>query len=176
MPEKVKEVISWCPNRTGRKEVMGLTLNHAGLLLIWGQAELRLPSLRDRRREIDMVQTYKMVNERDSELVLKRADTRRATKAAAGRDNLLRERASHEYKNRFFTVRVTEEWNNLPDSIRRQTLQRCLSAFTGCTVRAQWRPPETVNELHHRENAPPGYDIVIRALRGPPDDHLKSNK
>ena len=61
-------------------------------------AELKLPSLSDRRREIDMVQTYKLVNESDSELELMRADTRRATRATAGRDNLIKEMSGHEYK------------------------------------------------------------------------------
>ena len=62
-------------------------------------AELKLPSLSDRRREIDMVQTYKLVNESDSELELMRADTRRATRATAGRDNLIKEMSGHEYRN-----------------------------------------------------------------------------
>ena len=82
--------------------------------------ELKLPSLMDRRREIDMVLTYKLINESDSDSDLKllRADTRRATRATAGRDNLLSERCGHEYRNRFFTVRVTKEWNNLPDPVK----------------------------------------------------------
>ena len=80
--------------------------------------ELELASLSDRRGEIDMVQTYKLLNESDSEIELRRADTRRATQAAAGRDNLLKERAGHEFRNRFFTVRVIYEWNNLPDSVK----------------------------------------------------------
>ena len=62
-------------------------------------AELKLPSLSDRRREIDMVQTYKLVNESDSELELMRADTRRATRATAGRDNLIKEMSGHENRN-----------------------------------------------------------------------------
>ena len=80
--------------------------------------ELRLPSLSDRRREIDMVQTFKLINESDSEIEFRRADTRRTTRAAAGRDNLLKERAKHEFRNRFFTVRVIDEWNSLPDSVK----------------------------------------------------------
>ena len=65
-----------------------------------------------------MVLTYKLINESDSDLKLLRADTRRATRATAGRDNLLSERCGHEYRNRFFTVRVTKEWNNLPDPVK----------------------------------------------------------
>ena len=63
--------------------------------------ELKLPGLRDRRREIDMVQTYKLLNESDSDIEIRRADTRRTTRLAAGKDNLLKERADHEFRNRF---------------------------------------------------------------------------
>ena len=78
---------------------------------------LRLPNFSDRRREIDMVQTYKMINKSDSEIVFIRADTRRATRAAAGKDNLLKERSRPRVQKQIFR-RVIEEWNNLPDSVK----------------------------------------------------------
>ena len=54
--------------------------------------ELRLPSLRDRRREIDMTQTYRIVNGPDSDQWFERADNRRPTRAAAGRDNIVKKK------------------------------------------------------------------------------------
>ena len=54
--------------------------------------ELGLPSLQDRRLEIDMVQTYKLVNHMDtdnSELWFERADSRRVTRNSAVKHNLL---------------------------------------------------------------------------------------
>ena len=90
--------------------------------------ELKLPSL---SREIDMVQTYKLLKESDSEIEFRKADTRRATRAAAGRDNLLKERAGHEFRNRFFTVRVIDEWNNLPDAVK--------EASTAAVFKCQYR-------------------------------------
>ena len=54
--------------------------------------ELRLPSLRDRRREIDMAQTYRIVNGPDSDQWFERADNRRPTRAAAGRDNIVKKK------------------------------------------------------------------------------------
>ena len=39
--------------------------------------ELRLPSLRERHREMDMVQTYKMVNCENGEQIFERADEER---------------------------------------------------------------------------------------------------
>ena len=78
-----------------------------------------------------MVQTYKLLKESDSEIEFRRADTRRATRAAAGRDNLLKERAGHEFRNRFFTVRVIDEWNNLPDAVK--------EASTAAVFKCQYR-------------------------------------
>ena len=39
--------------------------------------ELRLPSLQERLREIDMVQTYKLINDEDGDVFFMRADERR---------------------------------------------------------------------------------------------------
>ena len=52
--------------------------------------ELKLPSLRERRCEIDRVQTYKMVNDADSEQIFVRADERREARVTTGTDNLLK--------------------------------------------------------------------------------------
>ena len=83
--------------------------------------ELGLHSLQDRRREIDMVQTYKIVNNIDSENSeewFSRADTRRPTNNTSGRDNLIKKRGQHEYRTNFFSIRVTEDWNELPDNVK----------------------------------------------------------
>ena len=83
--------------------------------------ELGLHSLQDRRREIDMVQTYKIVNNIDSENSeewFSRADTRRPTRNTSGRDNLIKKRGQHEYRTNFFSIRVTEDWNELPDNVK----------------------------------------------------------
>ena len=60
--------------------------------------EISLPSLMDRRREIDLIQTFKIVNNIDtdnSEILLERADTgtRRPTTNYGGRDNLIVKRS-----------------------------------------------------------------------------------
>ena len=80
--------------------------------------ELKLPSLQERRREIDMVQTYKMVNDAESEQIFVRADGRRETRATTGTDNLLKKRNNHEYRNSFFSSRVIGEWNSLPNAVK----------------------------------------------------------
>ena len=80
--------------------------------------ELKLPSLQERRREIDMVQTYKMVNDAESEQIFVRADGRRETRATTGTDNLLKKRNNHEFRNSFFSSRVIGEWNSLPNAVK----------------------------------------------------------
>jgi len=83
--------------------------------------ELNIPSLQARRMEMDMVQTYKMVNNIDtdnSDTMFQRADTRRPTRDRSGKDNLLLKRSQHEFRKNFFSNRVICEWNALPDKIK----------------------------------------------------------
>ena len=84
-------------------------------------AELKLPSLRERRKEIDMVQTYKLVNDAGSEQFFRRADERRVTRATTGTDNLVKGRSNHEFRANFFSSRVIEDWNNLPNAVKEAT-------------------------------------------------------
>ena len=83
--------------------------------------ELGIPSLQERRLEIDMVQTYKIVTGVDtvnSELWFERADSRRTTRNNAVRHNLVPKRSHHEYRRNFFSQRVVETWNLLPAEVR----------------------------------------------------------
>ena len=84
-------------------------------------AELGLPSLSERRAEIDMVQTFKIVNRIDdvrSDQWFSRADMRRPTRTTAGRDILLKERSNHEFRRNFYSQRVIDPWNELPDQLK----------------------------------------------------------
>ena len=56
-------------------------------------------------------------------------------------------------------MRVIEDWNRL------RAQQQCLSAITGDTARALWRPPEMRYEMIDKMNAPLSSDI-IRTLCG----------
>ena len=58
------------------------------------------------------------MNCEDSETLFERSDGRRATRAADGRDNLIWPRSNHEYRKQFFSPRVTEGWNRLPNSVK----------------------------------------------------------
>ena len=70
--------------------------------------ELELPSLQARRKEIDMIQTYKIVNKIDSDkpdFWFKRADSRRLTRQGDGKDRLIPVRTQHEFRKNFFSAR-----------------------------------------------------------------------
>jgi hypothetical protein len=83
--------------------------------------EIGLPTLADRRKEADMVQTYKIIGEKDSEMcnqLFEKTDGRRATRQNNGLNNLVTKRAGHNFRRKFFNTRVTEPWNKLPDHIK----------------------------------------------------------
>ena len=83
-------------------------------------AEVGLPSLRVRRKEIDMVQTFKIVRGIDEieDMMEGRARDRPQTRQNDGMDNLIVQRSQHEFRKNFFTVRVTRDWNSLPDNVK----------------------------------------------------------
>ena len=66
--------------------------------------ELKLPSLRERHREMDMVQTYKLLNSESGEHIFERADMRRETRVTAGTDNLLKKKRFHELRSNYFST------------------------------------------------------------------------
>lgn len=82
---------------------------------------LNLPTLADQRREIDLIQVYKIVRNVDdvsSSTWFKMAEDRRPTRATAGAYPLLAGRSHHEYRRHFFSQRVIQPWNSLPDEIK----------------------------------------------------------
>ena len=63
--------------------------------------ELELSSLQEQCREIDMVEMYKLINDEKSDDFFTRADEQRPTRAAAGRDNLVKKRSNHSSETDF---------------------------------------------------------------------------
>ena len=83
--------------------------------------ELGIPSLQERRIEIDMVQTFKIVKGIDKvecELWFERADSRRPTRSNTAKHSLVPRRTQHEYRRNFFSSRVVDHWNSLPSEMR----------------------------------------------------------
>jgi hypothetical protein len=83
-------------------------------------AELGLVTLEERRREMDLVQTFKIVNGIDrvnSKLWFTKAENR-GTRGTTGLDNMGKQRSDHEFRRQFFSQRVVDGWNCLPDNVK----------------------------------------------------------
>ena len=89
--------------------------------------ELNLESLEYRRTKLDMVQTFKIlknIDKVDERIWFTRANdyTERNTRLNNNRDNLFRSKVSRtEVRNKFFSQRVINIWNNLPDHVKTAT-------------------------------------------------------
>ena len=106
-------------------------------------AELGLQSLEDRRAEADMVMTYKVLTgkvriDKERWFRLAAPAAQQHTRAAADPLRLHKPRARLDIRDRFFTVRVIDRWNELPLSIRAApTVERFKTALrmrTGASV------------------------------------------
>jgi hypothetical protein len=83
-------------------------------------AELGMTTLEERRREMDMVQTFKIVNGIDkvnSQDWFTKA-VNRGTRGTSGLDNLVKPRSEHEYRRHFYSQRVIDDWKTLPDHVK----------------------------------------------------------
>jgi hypothetical protein len=83
-------------------------------------SELELTTLEERRREMDMVQTFKIVNGIDqvnSKIWFTKA-VNVGTRGTSGLDNMAKGRNEHEFRRNFFSQRVVDSWNCLPDHVK----------------------------------------------------------
>jgi hypothetical protein len=84
--------------------------------------ELGITTLEERRHQSDMVQTFKILHGYDkvnSESLFVRADQANIpTRSATGPLNLRHQAARLEVRRNFFSLRVVEEWNRIPSTIK----------------------------------------------------------
>ena len=85
--------------------------------------ELNLPSLEMRRYQSDMIQTFKIIKnidavESSSWFNLVGENPRRHTRLTANPLNIIATRQNNEIRRNFFSQRVPDQWNNLPDEIK----------------------------------------------------------
>jgi ribonucleases P/MRP protein subunit RPP40 len=85
--------------------------------------DLNLQSLEDRRLRYDMIQTYKIIKEIDAVqpstwFNLAGDNPTRRTRLTDNPINILPSRSRLEIRNNFFSQRVPELWNNLPESLK----------------------------------------------------------
>ena len=89
--------------------------------------ELGILSLRDRRLYFDLVETFKCIHgytriKYEQFFRLEKDENRRPTRARMCPFNIIPTRARLEVRTNFFSLRVVEKWNGLPDSMK-----ECLS-------------------------------------------------
>ena len=86
--------------------------------------ELKLSSLATRRRKSDLVETYKIINsvtkvDKSSWFTMAAEGSTRITRLTADPLNLAPKSAKLEIRKNFFSVRVVNDWNNLPSEVKR---------------------------------------------------------
>jgi hypothetical protein len=83
--------------------------------------ELGMTTLSQRREEADLIMAYKIISDSDKDFSAQwftKMDDRRPTRQNSGLNNLATGRAGHNYRREFFSLRVPEKWNSLPDTIK----------------------------------------------------------
>jgi hypothetical protein len=83
--------------------------------------EIGLPKLEARRMEADMIQTYKIISDSEKEMceqLFEMAAGRRPTRQNASVSNLVAQRVAHGDRQGFYSVQVSELWNNLLDNVK----------------------------------------------------------
>jgi hypothetical protein len=82
--------------------------------------ELGLPTLEERRKEADMLQVYKILHDGESDYSdqwFEKMENGRQTRRTAG--TVLRPpRAAHNFRRGFFSCRVADTWNGLPQHVK----------------------------------------------------------
>ena len=83
-------------------------------------------TLGERRRRGDLVQMYKVLTGKDKvdyrrwfELAQPREGAS-STRSTSGTLNVKRNEGRHDLRKNFWSVRVCDEWNNLPDIVKQQ--------------------------------------------------------
>jgi hypothetical protein len=84
--------------------------------------ELGITTLEERRHQSDMVQTFKILHGYDrvncDKLFVRADQTNLTTRSATGPLNLRQQAARLEVRRNFFSIRVVEEWNKIPSTIK----------------------------------------------------------
>ena len=83
-------------------------------------AALDLPTLQERARRHDLVQTYRILNNIDNvESLFKKvkASHNKCTRNAA-KENVIHNKCNFDVRKHFITQRVTQDWNSLPQEVQ----------------------------------------------------------
>jgi hypothetical protein len=128
--------------------------------------ELKMPTLSQRRDEIDMAEMYKIMTGNTWFERVKRDGV--LTRRAADPLNVKIPAARLDLKKNFFSVRVCKKWNNLPSEIQsRVTMLRASKPTTG-DIREATRPKQQTDRDRMQENE---WDETGRAIRTDGNHH-----
>jgi ribonuclease P/MRP protein subunit RPP40 len=107
---------------TVQKQAVGMVSGLSGGTYEERLRELGLTTLEERKHQADMVQVYKIVTGKDGvnrESWFKMAaEAPVQTRQGAGFMNIVKPRARLEMRANFFSVRVCDSWNEVPDDIK----------------------------------------------------------
>lgn len=91
--------------------------------------EIGLEKLEDRRKRADLLQTFKIIHgytEVKPELLFELRESTTCTRQADDALHIYPDRARLDLRQKWFTLRVTEDWNNIPPNIK---MNRNLNQF-----------------------------------------------
>ena len=87
--------------------------------------ELKMITLKARRKRFDLIQVFKIMNKIDnvrSDYWFDRTQNNSVgsvvTRARADPNNLVKKRCRHENRKNFFSLRVVDDWNELPTAVK----------------------------------------------------------
>ena len=124
---------AWSPWTAGDKEVLETVQRRAvkAVTNLQGRTyeerlrELGMDTLEERRRRGDLLQAYRVLTEKDNvspatwfQLCQPR-EGEVSTRQTTGFLNVVPQQGKGEIRNNFWSVRVIEPWNALPDSVKR---------------------------------------------------------
>ena len=130
---------AWSPWTQGDKEVLeavqkravGMVTNLKGRSYEERLAEMGMVTLEERRRRGDLVQMYKVFTGKDNvdytrwfELAHCRSGAA-STRSTSGTLNVTRNQGKGGIRKNFWSVRVCDSWNSLPDPVKQQPSTNC---------------------------------------------------
>ena len=124
---------AWCQWTKTDKEVLekvqkravGMVTNFKGQTYEEKLAEAGMVTLEERRRRGDLIQAYRVLNKVDNvdpNIWFTREAPRQgaaSTRQTDGFMNVVRKKGNHDIRKNFWSNRVVEHWNRLPESVKK---------------------------------------------------------
>ena len=113
-----------------KQRTLGMVTNLKGKRYEEKLAGMGMITLEERRRG-NLVQMYKVLSGKDKvdyrrwfELAQPREGAS-STRSTSGTHNVKRNEGRHDLRKNFWSVRVCDDWNNLPDLVKQQPTTNC---------------------------------------------------